>query len=128
MTTVLVVDHDVPGQGVVGALLTQQLCRVVFASSAFEAVAAAKETPIDCVLAASNLQDGTGQELKKAFQQDPALKQIRFFFMTGCQSKLTDFSRARGFIGPVPPTSLVGLLVASRKLDRLETDTFMRVG
>jgi len=33
-----------------------------------------------------------------------------------------------GFALSTAITSLVGLLVASRKLDRLETDTFMRVG
>jgi CheY-like chemotaxis protein len=113
MPTVLVVDHDVPALGVVGALLTQQSCRVIFASSAAEALAAAREIPIDCVLTSSTLPDGTGEELKKTFRQDPALKRIGFFLMIGFTADATDFSRARGFIGKLPPTSMVHLLAAS---------------
>jgi CheY-like chemotaxis protein len=110
MPIILVVDSDVPALGVLGTLLTRQGWQVVHAASARDAVAIARHVRIDSVLTAMTLLDGTGDGLQEMFRTDPSLYQVPFFFMTGCQSDLTDMSRARGLVGPVPSTSMVNLL------------------
>ena len=107
MSAILLVDDDVPALGILATLLLRHTCLVAFATSAREAVAAAKRFEFDFVLAAAQLPDATGKQLQRRFQKDAALRRIPFLFMMGGQSDAGDFTRARGLVAPLARNSLV---------------------
>ena len=116
MSTILLVDHDLSVLGILSTLLMRQACVVALASSAGDALAVARQIRLDFVLTATKLPDASGEDLQKRFRRDPTLRQVRFFFMTGCPSDTADSSPAHTFVGPLPPDSLVNLLTVSPQL------------
>lgn len=108
---ILVVDHDLPAVGILVDLLLRRTSIVLLAASMADALAIARQTRIDSVLTSVILPDGGGKGLRERFQREPSLKHVRFFFMIGCGSPITDLSCARGVvIGRSFSTSLMHLL------------------
>jgi CheY-like chemotaxis protein len=103
---ILVVDDDMAAVRVIGELLSRQACRILVATSLLDAVSTATEIRTDYVLAATILPDGTGEELREWFEDDPLLRHIPIFLMVGWRPRLIEFGGSR-LIGSLPFAGLL---------------------
>jgi CheY-like chemotaxis protein len=94
MPTVLIADDDLDLLPILSEALTEEGWTVLSAASGVSALAVARSSPIDVILADVVMEDMSGPALEAAFKLDPALEGIPFIFMSAAMAELRELPSA----------------------------------
>ena len=94
MPTVLIADDDLDLLPILSEALTEEGWTVLSAASGVSALAVARSSPIDVVLADVVMEDMGGPALEAAFKLDRALEDIPFIFMSAAMAELRELPSA----------------------------------
>jgi hypothetical protein len=92
MPTVLVADDDLDLLPILSEALTEEGWTVLSAASGVSALAVARSSPIDVILADVVMEDMSGPALEAAFKLDPALEGIP---SSSCRQPWQSFASSR---------------------------------
>jgi CheY-like chemotaxis protein len=109
---VLIVDDSWSMRQTLRLLLSADF-ECLLSESALQALAHARQSAPDIILADVNMEGMDGYELRRQVRAEPALRQVPFLFLSGMPPRVSELSDEDVYLlKPVPPDQLLSQLHA----------------